>query len=1062
MYFGIHPVDSNGTSTFIKDIYIKLDSVAPTLSVSQSTTSWTNKDITLTATASDDMNIIETYSFYDKNNNISTSNIYSKPKILILYTNDSVLTSTASFAYNLKNKNQYSVTTKLVTSSTTVNDLKGYDIVVWDNLYWATSNTISALLNSAFDNGISIFSAHNDYISDSYLVDNTSVNHSGQYTYSKFLNNNNPSEYLTVGRSDRFTNYLNGVTESDSNYYTLGSLKSGVFKLAEMTTSDTNTKAPAVLYKTGTNGNKWIHVQKAQYVNVFAERVIDELMHGKSKTRQSYSKSYTISENGTYKIEVSDFSGNKTSKTITVSNIDKTAPVLTTMSYNKNWATSVTYSFEATDSGSGVSYYLMPDGSKVYGTNATYTFTANGTYDIKIYDNAGNYVTKSITVSNVDTTISNINNLSLETSIDNSKTKLNVTCDKITDSQSGIKGYSYVLDKKPSTIPDNTVNTTSNTFTVDINSGGLYYLHIKALDNAGNVSNVLHKAIDIPNLTVTPNNSENYVRLDWTMNDLKNKLFKVYQKKETGTTFESISTTNFESIEKVNVLNIYPGNGENITFTTWDGETCTLPKSASLKKWMEEPNSENSKGYGKGIIEVTPVTVDELNKNPELVLKNNDGSWKYDVIMLGSWDTNGGKIPSNEAIYLISDFIDSGRGFLAGHDTIGFNYGTTQGLGLIRDKFNIKVGYWSNSSTPTDEGHHFFGGFVSTKINVRKTGLLTNYPWNIGDLGTQLTVPNSHSTSNFAYGDIWMTYPEGSLWNGTNIPTNLYPHSNFYLTTWNNTAMIQTGHSNGQATPDEQKLLANTLFYLNQLSVDNYLNDRSGQDVKAPNKPTISNLNYDGNGYVSFTIDNVADNGSTYQYYVQAEDTKTNVTTVSQVETTTVTTGIKGYSYVIDNKPTTEPDNTIEITSSKTIKIQNNENNAYIHIKAIDNAGNVSEVLHYKLSDVTAPTLTLTPSTTNWTNGSVTITAKAVDNQSGVKEIILPNGNIVSSTNANFTVTQNGVYYFKAIDNMGNETISSVTITNIDKNKPTVVIHNNYNGVWTNQNVNITITATDN
>ena len=36
----------------------------------------------------------------------------------------------------------------------------------------------------------------------------------------------------------------------------------------------------------------------------------------------------------------------------------------------------------------------------------------------------------------------------------------------------------------------------------------------------------------------------------------------------------------------------------------------------------------------------------------------------------------------------------------------------------------------------------------------------------------------------------------------------------YYLTTWNNTAMIQTGHSRGESTEDERKVLANTLFYL--------------------------------------------------------------------------------------------------------------------------------------------------------------------------------------------------------------------------------------------------------
>ncbi len=61
--------------------------------------------------------------------------------------------------------------------------------------------------------------------------------------------------------------------------------------------------------------------------------------------------------------------------------------------------------------------------------------------------------------------------------------------------------------------------------------------------------------------------------------------------------------------------------------------------------------------------------------------------------------------------------------------------------------------------------------------------------------------------------------------------------NNFYLTTWNNVAMIQTGHSNCAATPDEQKVLANTLFYLAQITTDKSWNDHKGQDLDAPDRP---------------------------------------------------------------------------------------------------------------------------------------------------------------------------------------------------------------------------------
>ena len=59
----------------------------------------------------------------------------------------------------------------------------------------------------------------------------------------------------------------------------------------------------------------------------------------------------------------------------------------------------------------------------------------------------------------------------------------------------------------------------------------------------------------------------------------------------------------------------------------------------------------------------------------------------------------------------------------------------------------------------------------------------------------------------------------------------------YYLTTWNNTAMIQTGHSQGKSTEDERKVLANTLFYLKQLTHKTEILDNSARDIADPNKP---------------------------------------------------------------------------------------------------------------------------------------------------------------------------------------------------------------------------------
>ena len=89
-----------------------------------------------------------------------------------------------------------------------------------------------------------------------------------------------------------------------------------------------------------------------------------------------------------------------------------------------------------------------------------------------------------------------------------------------------------------------------------------------------------------------------------------------------------------------------------------------------------------------------------------------------------------------------------------------------------------------------------------------------------------------------------MEFVEGDYWNDPALMTETEARQNisaelnhkYYLTTWNNTAMIQTGHSSGASTEDERKVLANTLFYLKQLTKKTEVLDNSARDIADPNK----------------------------------------------------------------------------------------------------------------------------------------------------------------------------------------------------------------------------------
>ena len=376
-------------------------------------------------------------------------------------------------------------------------------------------------------------------------------------------------------------------------------------------------------------------------------------------------------------------------------------------------------------------------------------------------------------------------------------------------------------------------------------------------------------------------------------------------------------------------------------------------------------------------------------------LKDEDG--KYDVIVYGTWDVNNGVVPSNDIVdFVYKDYIDSGRGFLAGHDTLGYTNGTQLGLGRIRDEFKIKV---SNGDFPllpnpkipsqkdipiinndgkkpprgSDEGYENINyGLLGYKVEVAKKGVLTNYPWHISDERTKLDVPASHSTNNFSCGgDIWFTYGDikedkiKEMTSATSAPVSddIKNQSNFYLTTYNSTAMIQTGHSLGDASPDEEKLFANTIHYLHQLTARTSTKDYSCQDYAAPNSPEITSL---GNGEVELNV--FKDKGTTYEYVVQKHDLKDYTYKVSPKKKVYICSGIRGYLIYTDGEYNTDikkyienlgndnknldkeslQSNGIQIVESQqeegkiNCKLENYNNNKYVHLAAIDNNGNIS------------------------------------------------------------------------------------------------------------------------
>ena len=229
----------------------------------------------------------------------------------------------------------------------------------------------------------------------------------------------------------------------------------------------------------------------------------------------------------------------------------------------------------------------------------------------------------------------------------------------------GVKGYVWKLSKYPQMTSEELGNTITDFPTkADIRFKGKY-LHIKAVDWAGNESPVASVYVDLeinPRIELTSNykgpsepgvNSiskiagMNYVPLSWTNSEkYAGWSYRLYQK---GSSDAEFTTVSVKYNKKVKVLNIYPADGMN-----------------QLKTWMQN--------YGKNLIQVDEVKLSTFNAEPDKYLKDIDGNYKYDVLMFGSCDKNGsagsaGDL-STSSVKETEEFIKTGRGVLFGHDTI--------------------------------------------------------------------------------------------------------------------------------------------------------------------------------------------------------------------------------------------------------------------------------------------------------------------------------------------------------------------------------------------------------
>lgn len=619
---------------------------------------------------------------------------------------------------------------------------------------------------------------------------------------------------------------------------------------------------------------------------------------------------------------------------------------------------------------------------------------------------------------------------------------------------SGIKGYSYSVDTNPSTIPNTSVNESSEVISIPRPvQDGTRYLHVRAIDNQGNASETTHIQLSAPTLTVAPSIDNTHADLSWSFDQNGEPFeYKVYKRKKGQVDFQSISTFDETSGEMLKSLLVYPTlscSREPIpmmTFTDSTGTVKSLPKSASLEAWLEEPNAEHAKGYGRGLIEVDSVSGTDFNLRYNELLRDEQGEFRYDSVVFGIWDCHGQDTLSDSAYQALVPFLNDGRGVLLGHDSVYSDSRRSNYLNIGKNFGNIDMMTGSFRTT-----------YRATEVEIVRDGILTRYPWNLGGVGTKLTIPLTHTSYQDYKGDTWMKLSQVAHPSQTERE---YNQTNVFLHSWNNVAMVQTGHSNGQATNDEQKILANTLFYMSQKTSDTNLKDLSSVDDAIPD--TIANPVYtrqaDGRYEAEFAP--VKDNGTAYEYYVEAIGKVSGSTYFSAVKETEILSGMKGYA--IEVSASAVPTHSVvqkpssPLTFDVPASTRPGDAPFYVHLKAIDAVGNQS--VHTTRYESSTAYLVITPSTTNWTNQSVTLTIQGSQGIGAITSLRMPDGSIIHSSKTTFVVTENGYYPFYGKDEFGQWMSGGFTVSNIDKEAPVGQIPNLSSG-WKKQDVDINIEA---
>ena len=181
--------------------------------------------------------------------------------------------------------------------------------------------------------------------------------------------------------------------------------------------------------------------------------------------------------------------------------------------------------------------------------------------------------------------------------------------------------------------------------------------------------------------------------------------------------------------------------------------------------------------------------------------------------------------------------------------------------------------------------------------------------------------------------------------------------------------------------------------------------------------------------------------------------------------------GLNGYALT---NTETEPSEWTHVNGQEMNVTETVYNNGKYYIYAKDSLGNISHtsIDIDKIDDIAPVITSITEQSEYGLTSTITINAK--DNETGLTGYSITStneepsswtdiNNVTEESTYTYEASTNGLYYVWFKDGANHIVSKSFNVTKVDKEGPTTpVITNNYNDIWTNNDVTVTLTSDDN